>query len=70
MMNPATLQVSPDCQIEIQLDTIPHLHEHFMFDGIIYMVHDIVWNEVILDQKRWKPTIVIHSTPYVKKVKQ
>lgn len=66
-MKNATIQVSPDISHEILLDTIPHLHEHFMFDGMIYIVHDIIWKE---NNKIWKPTIVIHSTPYLKEGKQ
>ena len=66
----AQLEITPTQTIDIELDLMPHRQDEWVFDGMIYFVHNIKWDhqdfEIPGVGKKivYKPTIVIHEPVY------
>ena len=65
----AQLEITPTQTIDIELDLMPHRHDEWVFDGMIYFVHNIKWDhqdfEIPGVGKIYKPTIIIHDPTYL-----
>jgi hypothetical protein len=58
-----TLELSEEKSIDIEWkQKIPKLKDYFLFDGMIYFTHIIIWNYTNVDNiKIYKPTIVVYD---------
>ena len=67
----AQLEITPTQTIDIELDLMPHRQDEWVFDGMIYFVHNIKWDHTTFEipgvgkNTVYKPTIVIHEPTYL-----